>query len=568
MSDPGTLIAAARAAYGRRRWDEARAAFTAVADPASLTADDLTALADCDWWLGRVDESISVGARAFRAFLDAGRPRPAAMAAVGVAVNLLMRGEEVTGSGWLGRAAELLADQPECAEQGYLAYLLEVEGALDDPDREAVLAAAGRVRELGRRLGDPTLVASGLLGEGRVLLRQGHVHEGLARLDEAMVSVLAGEVLPEWAGNIYCHLMSATYELGDLRRTWSWVQATSRWLETLPAAAVFTGMCRVHRAQVLQAAGEWQRSESEAATACAELTDVSLLPAAEGHYQLGELARLRGRYAPAEDSYRHAHRLGRDPQPGLALLRLRQGNIRAAAASLRAALLAETGNPLPRARLRTAQAEIALAAGDRSTAEAAVRELEDTAARYASPGFDAAARQWRGALLLASARPDAALPVLSGACRAWRDLHAPYDCARVRMLLAEAYRALGDADGAELELAAAAQVFDRLGAAPDAAAVAELRGDPAPPGGLTDREAEVLVCLAAGRTNAEIADELVISRKTVARHLSNIFAKLDVSTRTAAGAWAHRHGLTGTDDPSGTGSGWVVRPMRGGGPRS
>jgi DNA-binding CsgD family transcriptional regulator len=490
------------------------------------------------------------------------------MAALGVAVNQLMRGDVVTGSGWLGQAAELLADEPECVEQGYLTYLLEVESALDDADRDAVLAAARRVRQLGRRLGDTTLVASGLLGEGRVLVRQGHVREGLTRFDEAMVSVLAGEVLPERAGNIYCHLMSASYELADLRRAWSWVQATSRWLETLPAAATYPGMCRVHRAQVLQTAGDWEGSEAEAARACAELADVAVLSAAEGHYQLGELARLRGRPAAAEEFYRHAHQLGRHPQPGLALLRLRQGRADAAAASIRTALLAEPTNQLIRARLRIAHAEIALAVGDLAAAAEAVTELEDTAQRYASPGFTAAARQWRGALLLAADRMDEALPALSAACHAWRDLQAPYDCARVRVLLAQAYRGVGDVDAADLELSAAAESFDRLGAVPDSAAVAVLRGGPTLPGGLTGREAEVLACLATGRTNAEIAEALVISRKTVARHLSNIFSKLGVGTRTAAGAWAHQHGLRGSDDPSRRGAEWDARPMQGSRPRS
>jgi DNA-binding CsgD family transcriptional regulator len=568
MSEPGTLLATARAAFEQHRWDDAYAAFAAVGDLSSLSADDLTAFADCAWWLCRVDESVALGTRAFGAFLHKGLPRSAAMAALGVAVNQLMRGEDVAGSGWLGRAAELLADEPECVERGYLAYLLEVECALDDPDREAVLAAARRVRQLGRRLGDATLIASGLLGEGRVLLRQGHVREGLTRFDEAMVSVLAGEVLPEWAGNIYCHLISASYELADLRRAWSWVQATSRWLETLPVAATYPGMCRVHRAQVLQAAGDWEGSEAEAVRACAELAGVAVLSAAEGHYQLGELARLRGRHAAAEEFYRRAHQLGRDPQPGLALLRLRQGRAEAAAASIRAALLAERANPLIRARLRIAHAEIALAVDDLAAAAEAVSELEDTAQRYASPGFTAAARQWRGALLLASVHPDVALPALSAACHAWRDLHAPYDCARVRVLLARAYRGVGDADVADLELSAAAEVFDRLGAVPDAAAVAELRGGPALPGGLTGREAEVLACLAAGRTNAEIAEALVISRKTVARHLSNIFSKLGVATRTAAGAWAHQHGLAGSDGPSRRGAEWGVRPMQGSRPCS
>jgi ATP/maltotriose-dependent transcriptional regulator MalT len=568
MGEPEAVLDAARGAYAQRRWDAARDAFAAVADPSTLTADDLAALADCAWWSGRVDESVATGARAFQVFLREGRPRQAAMAAVGVAVNLLVRGDDVTGAGWLGQARELLDGEPECVEQGYLAYLLEVEGSLDEPDQEAVLAAARRIRELGRRLGDATLVAAGLVGEGRVLVRRGNVRDGMARFDEAMVHVLAGEVLPDWAGNIYCHLMSASHELGDLRRARSWVRATSRWLETLPVAALFTGICRVHRSQVLQATGDWERSEVEAARVCADLADVACLTVAEGHYQLGELARLRGRPATAEAAYRRAHRLGRDPQPGLSLLRLQERRPDVAAAGIRTALLAESANRLVRARLQAAHAEIALAAGDLPAAEGAVRELEVTAQRYASPDFAAAALQWRGALSLARGRPDHALATLTAARRAWGELHAAHDCARVRVLLARAHQELGDADTADLELDAAAAVFDRLGAVPDAAAAAVLRGAGALPGGLTSREAEVLACLAAGRSNAEIATALVISRKTVARHLSNIFAKLGVPTRTAAAAWAHRHRLDGTDDPASGAADWGVRPMTGPRPRS
>ncbi|WP_409331578.1 helix-turn-helix transcriptional regulator [Trujillonella humicola] len=566
MSDSDDPLVQARTAFTERRWPDAYAALTATDRP--LTADDLAVLADCAWWLGRVDESIDAGERAFQAFAREQRPRPAAMAAIGVAINHLMRGAEVAGSGWVGRAAALLDGEPECAEQGYLSYLVEVQGALDDGDRDVVLTAARRVADLGRRLGDATLVAAGLVGEGRVLVRQGHVRDGMARFDEAMTAVVAGEVLPDWAGDLYCNLMSASHEVGDLRRARAWVQATEEWLATLPAAVLFTGMCRVHRSQVLQAAGEWARSEREAARVCTELDGIDCLSSAEGHYQLGELARLRGRPAAAERSYRRAHHLGRDPQPGWALLRLQQGRPDAAATSVRAALLAERTNPLVRARLLIGQVEIALAGDDRTTAEVALAELADTAARYDSPCFTASARQWEGAILLSSADAGGALPALSAACRSWRGLHAPYDCARVRVLLAAAYRELGDADAADLELTAAAEVFDRLGAAPDAAAVAALRGEPALPGGLTDREAQVLACLASGRTNAQIAEELVISAKTVARHLSNIFAKLDVGTRTAAAAWAHEHGLAGSNDPSPARRDWVVRSMRGGRPRS
>jgi ATP/maltotriose-dependent transcriptional regulator MalT len=367
----------------------------------------------------------------------------------------------------------------------------------------------------------------------------------MALLDEAMVLVLGGEVLHEWAGNVYCHLMSACHELADLRRARYWVGATARWLATLPAAVLFTGICRVHRSQVLQAGGDWPASEQEAARVCADLADIAGAAAAEGHYQLGELARLRGDLGAAERAYLRAHGLGRDPQPGLALLRVAQGRLDAGAASLRAALLVVTANPLARARLRVAQAEIALLAGDLATADEAVEEVARVAESHASPGFRAAARHWQGALLLARERPAEAVPCLHDACTAWRELQAPYDCARARVVLADAYRQLGDADGAELELSAAAEAFARLGAAPDAAAVALRCGTDLPPRGLTDRELEVLGLLAAGLSNREISERLVISGKTVARHLSNIFTKLEVGTRTAAAAWAHQHDLAG-----------------------
>jgi DNA-binding NarL/FixJ family response regulator len=542
VDDVEEVLEAARDAYRRHDWAGARVRFAAARAAGELAAGDLDALADAAWWLGDVAEASAVLEEAYRRHLDGGAPRPAAMAAIGIAVNAFLGGDGVVGSGWLGRAQRLLRDEPEHVEHGYLRYL-ELEGDLAGGDPAAVVAAARRVRDIGRRHADPNLVAAGDLFEGRALVKQGDMAEGMALLDEAMLAVLSGELDPEWAGNIYCHLMAAFHELADVRRAAEWTEATSRWLAGLPAAVLFTGICRVHRSQVMTRKGAWAQAEREAALVCQDLADLHVAGAAEGHYQLGELRRLRGDLAGAEAAYRRAHGLGRDPQPGLALLRLAQGRTATAAASIRAALTAAVHDRLARAQLCAAQVEIALAAGDAETAGRACDELTTTASTYGSSGLEAAALQARGALLLAGGRVEAALPTLRAACRRWRELDAPYDAARVRLLLAEAYRALGDADAATRELDAAEAAFERLGATLDAAGIAALRGRPALPGGLTGREAEVLALVAAGRSNREIAEALVLSPKTVARHLSNIFAKLGVTSRTQAAAYAYEHGL-------------------------
>jgi DNA-binding CsgD family transcriptional regulator len=542
VEDAAGALDAARDAYRRHDWAGARDGFGAARAAGELAAADLDALADAAWWLGDFDQASAVLEEAYRRHLDDGRPRPAAMAAIGIAVNHFLRGDGVVGSGWVGRAQRLLRDQPEHTEHGYLLYL-ELEGAIGGGEADAVVATAGRVREIGRRHADPNLVAGGDLFEGRALVKQGRMAEGMALLDEAMLAVLSGELDPGWAGNIYCHLMAAFHELADVRRAAEWTEATSRWVAGLPPAVLFTGICRVHRSQVLERRGDWAGAEREAALVCRDLADLHVAGAAEGHYQLGEIRRLRGDLAGAEAAYRHAHELGRDPQPGLALLRLAQGRAATASASIRAALAAVTHDRLGRARLCAAQVEIALADGDAETAGRACDELTRTASTYGSSGLEAAALQARGAVCLAGGRAEAALPTLRAACRRWRELDAPYDAARVRLLLAGAYQALGDADAATRELDAAEVVFVRLGATLDAGGIAARRGRGALPGGLTGREAEVLALVAAGRSNREIAASLVLSPKTVARHLSNIFAKLGVSSRTQAAAYAFEHGL-------------------------
>ena len=543
MTDVSELLAMAREAYHDRQWSAARTNFLAARQVAELSADDLDALGGTSWWIGDIEVCNSAWEAAYRAYLDDDRPAAAAETALGIGYNYFLRGEEAPGMGWLGRAQRLLADLPESRAHGGLLYTTQVEAMIDSPDPDAVIASARLVQEMGARLAEPALVASGLQGEGRVLIKNGRVMEGLALLDEAMVSVLADELPPEMAGNIYCNVIAACHELADYRRMRQWTEATERWLATMPVAVVFAGICRVHRAQLQQLTGDWDSSAREAAQVCVDLADMLTATAAEGHYQVGEINRLRGDLTAAEEAYQRAHRLGRDPQPGLALLRVAQQRAAAALSSIQSALMAQPTNRLARARLLAAQVGIALAADDTATARKGSAELDEIAAAFASAGLRAAAEHARGTLLLAEGHVAEAVPVLMAACRAWQEIGAPYECAKVRVLLAAAYQQLADVDSAELELAAAADAFAELGATPDAAIIAGMRRPTARPGGLTDREVEVLACVAAGRSNKEIAAELVISGKTVQRHLANIFTKLDLNSRTAAAAYAFEHGL-------------------------
>ncbi|MEX2275528.1 MAG: response regulator transcription factor [Actinomycetota bacterium] len=543
MSDPADL-AAARDAYAHNDWRGASQRFERIRERGpELTAEDVYASADCAWWLGQIDEALAGYEESYRRFLDEDRPVKAAGSAMDVAVSLFLRGDEAVGSGWMSRAQRLLADLPECAEHGYLLYL-SAEGALGGAGMEGAQELARQVQRSGRQHGDPTLVALGVLCEGRALLKQGRVAEGMPLLDEAMVAVLSDELAPAFAGNIYCNLISACHELADFRRAGEWIDATQAWCDRLPDAVLFTGICRVHRAQLLHLQGAWDRAEQEATRVCDELADIHVASVAEAHYEIGELHRLRGDLSAADDAYARAHALGRDPQPGVALLRLAEDRLEEANASISAAIAARPDLPLTRAPLYAAQIAIALAAGDMAAAAGAGEQLERTAQTYGTSGLRASALAGRGAVTLAKGHAAAALPILGEALATWHQLGAAHDAAGVREVMALAYEALGDRDAAARERAAAGETYARLGAKLDAARVGDgARGTDAIPGGLTDREIEVLTLVATGRTNRDVAEDLVLSEKTVARHLSNIFTKLGVSSRTEAAAFAFQHGL-------------------------
>ena len=534
---PGQQLAIARAAFEHHDWDSAYRAFARARSREPLPIHDLDAMGDAAWWLGLAREAMSLSEEVHRRCVEAGERSRAAMAAMDIGFMAILRGEVALGSGWLGRARRLLDDLPTAVEHGYL-RMMAIEEASDAGDLAAAITAAREVHALGRDHGDPTLQALALVQEGTSTVQQGHMADGLALLDEAMVSVVAGEVRPEFAGNIYCRMMSLCHDLVDLRRAREWTTATQRWCDTFSSAAMFTGICRVHRAQLLVVAGDWGSAEAEARRVCEDLAELNVAVVGEAWYQRAELSRLRGDLDVAEAGYREALARGRDPQPGLALLWLADGRPREGLSAVTSSLEGAGPDPFRRARLLAAQADLAVACGDGAVAAGAADALATIAGTWPTPGLEALAEQARGAALLVADDPAGALRSLRGAESRWQAMDAPLQTALTRRLASRARAALGDERGARLEADVAMDALDRMRSTspPD--------GARQPAGaGLTAREVEVLALVAEGATNRQVADSLVISEKTVARHLANIYLKLDLRTRTAAAAWAHRNGI-------------------------
>jgi DNA-binding CsgD family transcriptional regulator/tetratricopeptide (TPR) repeat protein len=493
---------------------------------------------------GDEDEWMRILERACQGHADSGDFRRAARCAFWIGMHLALRGELGPGGGWLGRAQRLVEkEEGECVEQGYLlmpvAFQHEAQG-----DWEGASATAATAAEVGDRFGDADLFAIATFAEGDILVRSGRVPEGLGRLDQAMVTVATEAVSPIVSGTVYCGVILACEQVFELRRAREWTAALTRWWGGQPDLLAFTGRCLVHRAQLMRLQGAWDDAlkETERARRRFERA-MNRAAAAKGEYLRGDVHRLRGEFAAAEDAYRRASELGLEPQPGWALMRLAQGDPDAAAASLRRSL-AETDEPLRRAGLLPAQIEVTVALGNVEEARTACDELEEICAGCDTEMLRATLAHARGAVELAAGDAAAALATLRNAARLWQELEAPYEAARARMLVAQACQTLGDEDAFELELAAARAAFEELGAAPDVAAADSLVGSGRPDAhGLSVRELEVLRLLATGKSNREIATALVISEHTVARHVQNIFTKLRVGSRTAAGAYAFEHGL-------------------------
>jgi DNA-binding CsgD family transcriptional regulator len=537
----------ARKSPARRDWDAEYAELSARDRRTGLEPADLERLGIAAYLAGDESGSIEVHTRAHNLAREKGDTRQAARSAFWIAFAFIGARELTRAAGWVARARRLLDEERhDCVECGYvlLPQALEQAGSGDLAGAEATFAAA---EHIGQRFADPDLTSLARQGRGRVLVGLGRVAEGVALFDEVMVAVTAGEVTPIVSGVVYCSVISACFEMLDIRRAQEWTEALHDWCEAQPCLVPYRGECLAHRAEIFRLRGRWPEALDEARRAYDALAAAKGPGQGTAAYALAEVRRVRGETSAADDAYRLASEHGRAPHPGLALLRLAQGQAEAARAAIDR-VMAEPTRGRQRADVLAAAVEILLASGDVPAARRAADELKATAARPESAWLRAMAASAEGAVHLADGQAREALAPLRGALTIWRDLNVPYEAARVEVLVGRACRALGDGDAARMEWDAAARVFRQFGAAPALAEVEALiheRSATTQPeaGGLTARELEVIRLIARGNTNRAIARELDISEKTVARHVSNIFTKLNLSTRAAATAYAFTHRL-------------------------
>ena len=536
------LLARARQSFEQHTWADSYRLFEAADREVPLEPEDLERLATAAYLMGREDDSEAFWERAHRAFLERGDREGAARSACWLAVGLQLRGAIAPASGWFARAQHILDEgQIECVVRGFLLIPSAIQRIVQG-DPAAGDALFSQAAAIARRYGNRDLECKAIGGRGRALIRLGRVSEGVALLDEAMVAVIAGDVSPMLAGDAYCTVLEGCQEIFDLRRAYEWTMSLARWCAAQPDLVRYRGECLLYRAEVLQMRGKWDEAAGDAQDACELL--ISRPAAGAAFYRLGEIHRLRGEFEKAEAAYMQANERGRKPQPGLSLLRLAQGEIDAAAASIRSVLL-DTRTQAARARMLAAAVDILLAAGDLEHARAAATELSTIASAIGASLLNAASAQATGAVLLAEGDVEGAATWLCQASEIWRDLEMPYEEGHTCLLMARVCERRGDQEGRRLDVEAARRLFEQLNAEFCLARIGEQpnRATSEPVGSLSEREAQVLRLIASGKTNRAIAEELFISEKTVARHVSNIFDKLGVSSRSAATAWAYQRNL-------------------------
>ena len=483
---PADPVEAGREALDRHAWDEAYEVLSEADRAGALGGEGLELLASAAYWSAHPDETVEYLERSYAAYLEEGNRPAAAMMAFRVAEQHGMRMAMPQAQGWAAKAVRLAEEGQEWPVHGWLAWMGGLL-AWFQGDFEGAIASYDQALGSADRTGDRDLHAMSLHDKGHALCILGRVSEGMALLDEAMTSVVGGELEPQAAGYVYCGMIGACSSLGDYGRAAEWTEATLRWCERQSVPA-FPGVCRVHQAELMRLRGSYAQAEEQARLACEELPLFNLVSGlGPAYYEIGEVRRRMGDLDAADDAYARAHQFGLNPQPGLSLLRLAQGKYEAAAAGVRQALAEAGGNRCHQVRLRAAQVEIALAADDLNTAASALVELESIVSEYEAVLLHAIAAGARGAVTAARGDPAGSLPDLRRAQQAWQQIDAPHEVAELRLRLANAHRALGDEDSARMEARAARDTFERLGARPAAQRAAALLGELAPSGGPAER---------------------------------------------------------------------------------
>jgi ATP/maltotriose-dependent transcriptional regulator MalT len=527
-----------RECYAGRRWQEAYQTLLGADETSPLDPEDLERMATCAYLLGRELDFLRLLERLHRIYLDSNEVERAARCTFWLALGLGLRGDVGQASAWIARGQRLVEDR-ECVERGYLLLSVaeqQLHEGLADAAQAMVITSIG----IADGFKDADLAAVARHVHGRLLISQGQIQPGLRRLDETMLAVVAGELSPIVTGLMYCSVIDACRQIYATARAREWTRAFSRVCEEQPEMVAFTDTCLVQCAEILTFHGAWSEAMADACRACERAERAGRKPQAAARYQRAEIHRLRGEFAEAEEAYRATSELGREPQPGLALLRLAQGRTDAACAAMQR-LITATIDRMRRAHLLPAHFEIMLTLGRMDDARRACAELRTLAEMFDTDRLRAEAARAHGAIALAEGDALAAAGPLRTAFDLWERLDAPYEAARVRVLIGLACRALGDDDASGLEFSAAKAAFERLGARPDLTRLDTLTS-PATrraENPLTARERDVLRLIALGRTNKAIADALGLSERTIDRHVSNILGKLDVPSRTAATARAY-----------------------------
>ncbi|MBS1905480.1 MAG: response regulator transcription factor [Actinobacteria bacterium] len=517
-----------------------------IAREAQLGADELDELGQAAWFTGRDEVSHRAWERAHLRHLDDGNLAAAVRCVFWLGFTLREHGEEVLARTWMGRLLELCARPEADARTEAYRELCGAAARYGQGDVEGSVPQYRRATELAAATDDGDLDALATMGLGRALVDLGRLEEGFACLDQVMLMIGSGRVSDRAAGPAFCSVVAGLLARGDLERARVWTRDLGDWCDTQRGLEPFRGECTLHRATVMQLGGEWGAAAKAAEQVCRTETRAETL--GNAWYRAAELHRVAGRAAAARDAYREAAAIGREVQPGLALLHRDAGELETAWSGLSRARASALG-PADRVDVLAAAVTVALDRGRIAEARAATEELAACAAAFDSLCLHAQSAQARGEVALREGRPADALPLLRAAWLDWRRLDAPHQAALVRIAIGSAARAAGDEEGAQLEFDAARAVLEGLGAVPDLARLERLatttHREAADPG-LSRREREVLELVAQGWSNHRIAEHLFLSDRTVARHVGSILSKLDVPSRSAATAYAYTHGLVAT----------------------